>query len=177
MQDKTIVETRSGRTESHRAVTYELELVRCNKPKCGSCKRSPAHGPYWYGYWRTGRRLRKKYIGKTFRELRDRELGDVEARRAGPAPSSVLGNNVDELVDDELPKTGDRRGPRWGFGIQRGAAFWRNSARVFEAHVEAVKGNKAYITCKYVIGDRRGGKWVRVENVAMRTLRGFFSER
>lgn len=42
------------------SVTYRLERVSCGK-KCKGCP----HGPYWYGYWREGKRTRSKYIGKS----------------------------------------------------------------------------------------------------------------
>lgn len=42
------------------SVTYRLERVSCGK----NCKGCP-HGPYWYGYWREGKRTRSKYIGKS----------------------------------------------------------------------------------------------------------------
>lgn len=45
-------------------VTYRQEYVRCGKPTCQQCSDGPGHGPYWYGYWREGGRLRKKYFGK-----------------------------------------------------------------------------------------------------------------
>jgi len=45
-------------------VTYRLESVKCGKPNCRSCP----HGPYWYAYYREGKRLRSRYIG---RELPD----------------------------------------------------------------------------------------------------------
>lgn len=38
---------------------YTQEYVRCGK-NCASCP----HGPYWYYYWRVGKRLHKKYVGK-----------------------------------------------------------------------------------------------------------------
>lgn len=41
-------------------VTYRLETVRCGKPACKSCP----HGPYWYAYYREGRRLKSRYIGR-----------------------------------------------------------------------------------------------------------------
>lgn len=51
------------------AVTYQLELVDCGKPKC-----KKMHGPYWYAYWRTAGRdsfsptkMRSLYIGKKLR--------------------------------------------------------------------------------------------------------------
>jgi len=42
------------------AVSYRLESVKCGKPGCKSCP----HGPYWYAYFREGKRLRSRYIGK-----------------------------------------------------------------------------------------------------------------
>ena len=44
--------------------TYRLELVKCGKPRCGRCAARPAHGPYWYVYWKQDGRTRSKYIGK-----------------------------------------------------------------------------------------------------------------
>jgi hypothetical protein len=41
------------------AVTYRLETVRCGKPNCKTCP----HGPYWYAYYREGKKLRSRYIG------------------------------------------------------------------------------------------------------------------
>lgn len=46
--------------------TYESEFVRCGKL---NCKRCP-HGPYWYAYYRDGSgKLRKKYVGKNWRDM------------------------------------------------------------------------------------------------------------
>jgi len=45
-------------------VTYRLERVRCGKPNCRSCP----HGPYWYAYYREGKTLRSKYIGRELPE-------------------------------------------------------------------------------------------------------------
>jgi hypothetical protein len=42
-----------------RRVAYRLEMVKCGKPQCKSCP----HGPYWYAYYREGKRLRSRYIG------------------------------------------------------------------------------------------------------------------
>ena len=41
-------------------VTYRLESVKCGKPTCRSCP----HGPYWYAYYREGKRLKSRYIGR-----------------------------------------------------------------------------------------------------------------
>jgi hypothetical protein len=37
------------------------ELKKCGKPNC-RCARGELHGPYYYRYWRDGRRLRKTYV-------------------------------------------------------------------------------------------------------------------
>jgi hypothetical protein len=44
--------------------TYRLELVKCGKEQCKVCRGGPAHGPYWYMYWKQKGRTRSKYIGK-----------------------------------------------------------------------------------------------------------------
>jgi hypothetical protein len=41
-------------------VTLRHEYVQCGKKGCNRCP----HGPYWYAYWRDGKRLRKRYVGK-----------------------------------------------------------------------------------------------------------------
>lgn len=49
--------------------TFRPEHVTCGKPDC-----QKLHGPYLYAYWKNGKRLRKKYIGKTPDELRSRKI-------------------------------------------------------------------------------------------------------
>lgn len=49
-------------------ITYRWELVNCGKDRCKKCKKAPSHGPYWYGYWREGGKLKSKYIGKELKE-------------------------------------------------------------------------------------------------------------
>jgi hypothetical protein len=49
-----------GEGEAEGAVTYRLESVRCGKAGCKSCP----HGPYWYAYYREGKKLRSRYIGR-----------------------------------------------------------------------------------------------------------------
>ncbi len=44
--------------------TYRRELVRCGKERCKKCAKGPAHGPYWYHYFRHGGRLTSRYVGK-----------------------------------------------------------------------------------------------------------------
>ena len=45
-------------------VTYRQERVRCGKPGCTRCP----HGPYWYAYYREGKRLRSRYVGRELPE-------------------------------------------------------------------------------------------------------------
>lgn len=40
--------------------TIRCEWVKCGKPTCRTCP----HGPYWYGYYRSAGKLKKKYFGK-----------------------------------------------------------------------------------------------------------------
>jgi hypothetical protein len=57
--------------------TYRAEWVKCGKKGCKKCP----HGPYWYGYWREGKKLHKKYYGKV--DPRDVKR-DVETRKSHP---------------------------------------------------------------------------------------------
>jgi len=62
-KDREVVETRRvGKT------TYVLEAVKCGKKKC-KCTEGKLHGPYWYAYRWTGKKLKSTYIGKEFKEL------------------------------------------------------------------------------------------------------------
>lgn len=40
-------------------VTFRQNFIRCGR----DCKKCP-HGPYWYIYWREGKVVKSKYIGK-----------------------------------------------------------------------------------------------------------------
>ncbi len=62
---------------------YAQEYIRCGK-NCGKCP----HGPYWYAYWRAGGKLKKKYIGKTFKPFTHQAEDDEAAKRwkAAEAP-------------------------------------------------------------------------------------------
>jgi hypothetical protein len=51
------------RSLSKRSLTYRREYVKCGKKGC-SCAKGKGHGPYWYAYWREGKKLKKKYLGK-----------------------------------------------------------------------------------------------------------------
>lgn len=60
---RLVIETRRTRV-----ATLQLELVKCGKWACKACKMGPAHGPYWYAYWKHEGRTRTKYIGKKLPE-------------------------------------------------------------------------------------------------------------
>lgn len=47
-------------------VSYQLERVKCGKKGC-KCAKGELHGPYWYTYWREGRRVKCKYLGLKWR--------------------------------------------------------------------------------------------------------------
>jgi hypothetical protein len=61
-----------GSDEIDGCVTYRLEKVRCGKPDCTSCP----HGPYWYAYFREGKRLRSRYIGPELPESVRKRLSE-----------------------------------------------------------------------------------------------------
>lgn len=52
------------RREQNGYMTLQLEKVNCGKATCKKCQSGPAHGPYWYAYWKEGGKTRSKYIGK-----------------------------------------------------------------------------------------------------------------
>ncbi|MDQ6864019.1 MAG: hypothetical protein M3044_09360 [Thermoproteota archaeon] len=60
--------------------TIRPEHVRCGNPDC-----QQLHGPYLYAYWKDGKRLRKKYIGKTLDELLLRKV----AKQADTTPTKM----------------------------------------------------------------------------------------
>lgn len=64
-QDEAVVEQRQ-----RDGITYQLEYIKCGKPgcRCAGAGRL-GHGPYWRAYWREGKKVKSKYIGKEFRLL------------------------------------------------------------------------------------------------------------
>jgi len=74
--------------------TLRLELVKCGKPGCRKL-----HGPYWYGYWRTGARVQKKYIGKHLPP-------SIASKRLAPRRRK-RGSAMDARVLEELELGGD----------------------------------------------------------------------
>lgn len=58
------------------SVTYQLERVKCGKPRCRKW-----HGPYWYAYWTAGGKTRTLYIGKQRRPASDVATELLERRK------------------------------------------------------------------------------------------------
>jgi hypothetical protein len=58
--------------------TIRLEYVKCGNPDC-----SEKHGPYNYAYWkdRQTKKLKKKYIGKSWEDYRDRRFAKSNGYR------------------------------------------------------------------------------------------------
>jgi hypothetical protein len=49
--------------------TIRREYVQCGNPDCQN-----QHGPYLYAYWKQGKKLNKKYLGKNFEAFRLRQI-------------------------------------------------------------------------------------------------------
>lgn len=121
---------RAGRALPKLGPMYmQLEYVRCGKPKC-RCAGTPSgtrrvrggglHGPYWYGYWREGPKVRKRYFGKVA------PVGDQAAAepREGPPPASAVPERF-EWDGHRMTRAGALRilglGPRFTAADRRSA--------------------------------------------------------
>jgi hypothetical protein len=60
--------------------TVRQERVKCGNPGC-----QHLHGPYLYAYWKDGKKLHKKYIGKTIGDLVARKI----AKKADTTPTKM----------------------------------------------------------------------------------------
>jgi len=60
--------------------TIRKEHVRCGNPDCPHL-----HGPYLYAYWKDGKTLQKRYIGKTIGDLLVRKV----AKKADTTPTKM----------------------------------------------------------------------------------------
>ena len=58
--------------------TIRQEYVKCGNPDCQN-----SHGPYLYVYWKQDKKLKKKYVGKTFDDFRLRHLAKEIKLRPG----------------------------------------------------------------------------------------------
>ncbi|HLZ60504.1 MAG TPA: hypothetical protein VKR06_26460 [Ktedonosporobacter sp.] len=50
-------------TDQH--ITYQYQYRKCGKAACSTCRNTQGHGPYWYAYWRTGKKVISGYVGKS----------------------------------------------------------------------------------------------------------------
>ena len=50
-------------------VTIRQEFIRCGDPDC-----QISHGPYLYAYWKHGKKLNKRYVGKNFEDFSLRKV-------------------------------------------------------------------------------------------------------
>ncbi len=78
-----------------------MELVSCGKPNCTRCAEGPAHGPYWYRYYRRNGKVVSKYVGKQLpAEVADRRGAESEriadkVERALAAAGPLAGKPAD----------------------------------------------------------------------------------
>jgi hypothetical protein len=63
----------------------ERGTVRREHFRCGNHDCQHLHGPYLYAYWKDGKRLRKRYIGKTIGDLLVRKV----AKKADTTPTKM----------------------------------------------------------------------------------------
>jgi hypothetical protein len=56
-------------TEIPLNATIRQEYVKCGNPDCQN-----QHGPYLYAYWKHGKKLNKRYVGKSFEAFRLRQI-------------------------------------------------------------------------------------------------------
>lgn len=63
--------------------TIREEYVRCGNPACQKCnldghdnnqKEQRFHGPYLYAYWKQDKKLKKRYVGKSWEDFRNSEI-------------------------------------------------------------------------------------------------------
>jgi hypothetical protein len=53
--------------------TIREEYVKCGNPACQKCN-IDGHGPYLYAYWKQDKKLRKRYVGKSWEDYQNREI-------------------------------------------------------------------------------------------------------
>jgi hypothetical protein len=68
--------------------TIRKEFSRCGNPDCQDMHRP--HGPYLNAYWREGKKIIHRYIGKSLEEFNDREIAKRIAKKMGYRPSQHI---------------------------------------------------------------------------------------
>jgi hypothetical protein len=77
--------------------TIRKEYVNCKKP---NCYRGGAHGPYYYAYWKEGKKTKKKYIGQYRYEG---QLQQVQGQQQDTADAAASNNN-NKITDKKRKK-------------------------------------------------------------------------
>jgi len=76
-------------TADTRAGWLSAQRVRCGRPGC-KCSRGELHGPYFYLFWREGRKLKKRYVRRAdvaaVRERCERAAASRQAAREAGKP-------------------------------------------------------------------------------------------
>jgi hypothetical protein len=57
--------------------TIRQEYVKCGDPDCQN-----SHGPYFYAYWKEGKKLTKRYVGKNLEDFSLRKMAKEMKVRA-----------------------------------------------------------------------------------------------
>ncbi len=70
------LEVRTGQSRGL-SISYERRLVLCGKAGCARL-----HGPYWYAFWRDGKRVRSFYVGKDWQPIWFNAKGKPQKRRS-----------------------------------------------------------------------------------------------
>ena len=52
------------RLRAGKPVSYQVKWIKCGKKNCSKCLSSPGHGPYIYAFWRDGKKVKSRYLGK-----------------------------------------------------------------------------------------------------------------
>jgi hypothetical protein len=76
--------------------TIRKEYVNCKKP---NCFRGAAHGPYYYAYWKEGKKIKKMYIG----QYRYEGQLQQERRQQQDTADHILSNN-NKITDKNRKK-------------------------------------------------------------------------
>jgi hypothetical protein len=77
--------------------TIRKEYVNCKKPNCYREK----HGPYYYAYWKEGKKIKKKYIGQYRYEG---QLQQVQGQQQDTTTDATASNNNNEITNKKRKK-------------------------------------------------------------------------
>jgi hypothetical protein len=78
--------------------TIRKEYVNCKKP---NCYRGAVHGPYYYAYWKEGKKIKKKYIGQYHYEG---QLQQVQGQQQDTTIDATASNNNNNKITNKKRK-------------------------------------------------------------------------